>query len=367
MSLLGAGASAGEPAELLAVAETDDDGAFEISYDVVLATDRVLYLIVGPHDAEPRPIALVSVLGSGPLPESVVVNDRTTVASAFALAQFAAGLELSGTSPGIGNAAGMARNLVDVATGDIAVTLADAPNGSETSTLATFNSLANMVAACVQTPIECEAFLDLAGPPGAPRPSDVFAALVDIARNPGNHAAELFEFSSRPPATYVPARELPPSAWTLALRFDGDGSSMSGPGDFAIDHDGNLWVTNNYEFNADPMVPVCGSDLLLEFTPTGRYVGGSPFSGGGLSGAGFGIDIDRYGDVWVGNFGFAAPEPGCPADRQPAHDSVSRFTADGRPLSPDATASSTGGYTQGGISYPQGTVADTDEIGRAHV
>ena len=135
---------------------------------------------------------------------------------------------------------------------------------------------------------------------------------------------------------------------------------MSGPGDFAIDHDGNLWVTNNYEFDADPTVPVCGSDLLLEFTPTGEYVGGSPFSGGGLSGAGFGIDIDRYGDVWVGNFGFAAPEPGCPADRQPAHNSVSRFAPDGRPLSPDATATSTGGFTEGGISYPQGTIADTD-------
>ena len=54
------------------------------------------------------------------------------------------------------------------------------------------------------------------------------------------------------------------------LRFDGDGATMSGPGNFAIDHEGNLWVANNYQYNADALVPVFGSDLVLKFTPTGQ-------------------------------------------------------------------------------------------------
>lgn len=37
---------------------------------------------------------------------------------------------------------------------------------------------------------------------------------------------------------------------------------------------------------------------------------------------------------------------------------MSKFAPDGRPLSPDATPTSTGGFTEGSISWPQGTVSD---------
>ena len=42
------------------------------------------------------------------------------------------------------------------------------------------------------------------------------------------------------------------------------------------------------------------------------------------------------------------------------HNTVSQFHHDGTPVSPSSTARSGagGGYTQGGISFPQGTVAD---------
>jgi sugar lactone lactonase YvrE len=92
----------------------------------------------------------------------------------------------------------------------------------------------------------------------------------------------------------------------------------------------------------------------MEFTPDGRYVTGSPYTGGGLNGAGFGITLDPRGNVWVGNFGFASP--GC-AD-QPPHTSVSEFTSAGQPLSPPQTATAPGGFTGGSVSWPQGTVSD---------
>jgi hypothetical protein len=142
-------------------------------------------------------------------------------------------------------------------------------------------------------------------------------------------------------------------AWTIALRFNGDGMSVDGPGNFAVDHEGNLWVLNNYQFGATASVPVCGSDSLFKFTPTGQFVPGSPYTGGGLSGAGYGIDIDPFGDVWVGNYGFAAPPPGCPEEDQPPHNSVSQFRPDGTAVSPSTT-----GYTQGGLDWPQATVSD---------
>jgi hypothetical protein len=111
-------------------------------------------------------------------------------------------------------------------------------------------------------------------------------------------------------------------------------------------------VNNNYEYDPTVLNPVCGSDALFKFTPAGQFVPGSPFTGGGLSGAGFGIDLDPFGDVWVGNYGFASPAPGCPEDEQPPHNTVSQFRPDGTPVSPSA------GYDAGGLDWPQATVAD---------
>ncbi|RVW00235.1 NHL repeat-containing protein [Rhodococcus xishaensis] len=330
---------------------TDEQGYFSIVLSEASADD-VVYLEA--RDRSRVDMVLASVLGADPRPTEVVVNEQTTVASAFSMAQFATDAGLSGSAPGIGNAAEMVRNFVDVEKGSLSQVLTSSPNGSETSTVATFNSLSNMVAACVARAADCTRLLDGATNRGEPRPGDTFEAMSAIARTPSLHVVDLFAVAASAPHPYTPARNLPPAAWTLALRFDGDGRSLSGPGNFAIDSDGNIWVNSNYEYNADPNVPVCGSDMLFKFLPSGQSAPGSPFRGGGLSGAGFGIALDPQGDVWVGNFGFAAQPPGCPEDLQPPHNSVSKFTPDGVPLSPET------GFTEGEIDWPQGTIADRD-------
>jgi hypothetical protein len=301
-------------------------------------------------------VRLASVLGPAPIASRVVVNERTTVATGFALAQFISGPAVSGRAPGPQNAAGMAGNLVDVRTGGPSAVLARSPNGRETSTLRAFNSLANMLAGCVRSDRRCETLFNLTAPPRGSAPRDTLAAVTAIARNPWQNVARLFEFARSGPTVYQPALSSSqrPAAWTLALRFVGDGHTMSGPGTMAIDADGNVWVTNNYVYSRRRLTSVCGSDLLLKFTPTGRYAKGSPYTGGGLSGAGYGITLDPRGNVWVGNFGFAAPECSDP----PPHNSVSKFAPTGRPLSPSARAGTTGGFTQGFVSWPQGTVSD---------
>jgi sugar lactone lactonase YvrE len=339
---------------LLGRSQTRANGSFGIAYRTTRGSNAVLYLIAGTGSA----VRLASVLGRAPVPRAVVVNERTTVATGFAMAQFIAGREMGGKAPGPQNAAGMAGNLVNVRTGGVSSVLAHSPNGRQTSTWRTFNSLANMLSGCVRTG-RCAELFRLAKPPRGRAPQGTLAAVANIARNPWQNVEKLFALSRSGPTPYRPAlaSSRRPDAWTLALRFVGDGTTMSGPGNMAIDADGNVWVTTNYVYARRRTKPVCGSKLLVKFTPTGRYVKGSPYTGGGLNGAGFGITLDPRGNIWVGNFGFAAPD----CTQLPPRNSVSEFAPSGRALSPDATDSaggSGGGFVNGPISSPQGTVSD---------
>lgn len=338
--------SADGPA-LLGRATSGPAGEFAIGYAPQPASS-VIYAVA---EKPGSPVVLSGVLGVGDSPSDVVLDEKTTVAAAYALAQFTEDGRVAGPAPGLQNAARMAHNLVDPVTGDIAPVLGTSPNGPDTETLSTFGSLADMVANCIALHQVCDQLVRLAGTPGGAPASDTWQALVNTARHPWQNVVELFAVSKAGPSPIVPDRVLPPSAWTLALRFVGDGVSMDGPGNMTVDRDGNIWVTNNYEYAPGTDTPVCGAENLIRLTPTGEFYPGSPYTGGGLSGAGFGIDIDRDGNVWVANFGFAAPAPGCPDDRQPPHNSLSVFTADGQPISPDT------GFTQGGIDWPQGLIS----------
>jgi DNA-binding beta-propeller fold protein YncE len=90
----------------------------------------------------------------------------------------------------------------------------------------------------------------------------------------------------------------------------------------------------------------------MKFYPWGQSVPGSPFFGGGLSGAGYGITLDPKGRVWIGNFGFQDPPCALVPRLAATKNSVSLFRPDGTPIS------GPNGFTQGGISWPQGTVSD---------
>jgi len=230
--------------------------------------------------------------------------------------------------------------------------------------LATFNSLSNAVASCVANASNCTRLFRAATPPGRPAPTNVLQAIANIVKNPSypgypSNANDPVFLLSQVNPIYQPALTQRPTNWLLFLKFTGgfysqqDSSNlMNGPGNVAIDEFGFAWVNHNYipeprdEF-------ACAGTTLIKFYPWGENFPGSPYSGGGLSGAGWGNTLDPEGNVWIGNFGFQDP----PCAEQPppipaTQNSVSAFRPDGTAISPPQ------GYTQGNISWPMGTVSD---------
>jgi hypothetical protein len=334
-------------------------------------TSGVRYLIAGRRGggAEagfPVPVSslrLAAALGDRHVPRRATINERTTVATGFAMAQFFSGGGFAGKKPGLRNAAAMTRDLAGRRRGALSPVLQHFPNGGSTSTLQTFDSLANLVASCRRPGARCAQLLRLAGRPGAAPSANTLGAMVAIARYPWHNVRGLFKLARLARPVYGPylGRGERPDAWTLALRFEGVRRTMNGPGNIAIDAGGSPWVINNYEYTRNIKGGPCAGKQLLRFTPTGRGYPGSPYEGGGISGAGYGVTFDPKGRIWVGNFGFAAR--GCA--ETPPKNSVSLFKPNGEAISPDfhtvienGKEVTKGGYEQGNIDAPQGVVSD---------
>ncbi len=348
--------------KLLGSGVSDSSGEFHISYQLPKEghnDDQPVLFVEAEHGAA----MLASAIAAGStLPARVVVNEHTTVATGNAFSQFVKGRTVHGNLYGMKNAVRMAGNLASPETGAVGVVLDSTPNGPETSTLATFNSLSNVVASCVTSESNCAKLFAATTPAGAKSPANVLDAMANLVRNPSypgypNDADDpIFELSQSEPV-YQPALNERPTSWLLFLKITGGFYSkqdsknlMNGPGNFAIDEKGFAWLDDNYRPKpADEFT--CAGRRLLKFYPWGEPVPETPFFGGGLSGAGFGITLDPSGHVWVANFGFE--DPPCTFLPQAAkHDSVSEFDSNGTPLSPPE------GFAEGKVSYPQGTVSD---------
>jgi hypothetical protein len=341
---------------------TDSAGAFHIAYSLPEggAKNQQPLLFV---EAERGPIMLASAIGSAPdAPTHILVNERTTVATANAFAQFVNGRKIEGNPIGMVNAVYMAANLADPRTGDVGKVLALIPNGPSTSTLSTFNSLANVVSSCVADTSNCDTLFQVTTPAGGPPPSSLLQAVANIVKYPSypgypaDASDPVYQLSLVDPA-YKPALTARPTNWLLFLKFTGglyekqdSDNLMNGPGNVSIDAQGNAWVNDNYVPQPEGHF-ACAGLRLLKFHPWGENYSNSPFFGGGLSGAGYGITLDPKGHVWIGNFGFQNP-PCAQLPQAATNNSVSEFDADGTPISPPS------GITQRRISWPQGTVSD---------
>jgi hypothetical protein len=184
----------------LAQTQTSGDGQFKMTVQRPTGDGSVLYLVArGGQPAaskvsgDNKAIVLMAVLGSRPRAK-VVLNELTTVASVWTGAQFLNGTAFSGKALGLRIAAGNVPNLVDLETGGLGPVIQDPLNSSQTATLATFNTLANLLTGCItRVHVDaCNNFFAAATPPGGTAPTDTLTAAQNIARNPSHQAKSLF-------------------------------------------------------------------------------------------------------------------------------------------------------------------------------
>ncbi len=347
VTLLVAGHQPGSGALPLAVTQTDESGRFVLKFQRIPDPNAVYYIIADG----PRPTTrLAAVLGHKTVPGSITINEASTIATAYAMAQFIDHGNIGGKWPGLQNAAATFNNLVDIRSGNESRVIGTAPNGKRTDALPTFNSLANALAGAVRG-IDTAAYLLVATPPGGTVPTNTLDAAVNIAHNSWHHVEELFDLS-QDVRVYKPALDAAPVTWTIALKYTGNGHEFDGPGAPSFDAAGNAWINQNYVFRQNHQLPSCGGKIVTKLTPWGEDFPGAPYNGApaGVDGAGFGIAVDPFNRVWLANFGFFGTT--CPCEFAPHANSVSLLSAAGAPISP-AT-----GYTQGCINAPQGIVPD---------
>jgi DNA-binding beta-propeller fold protein YncE len=245
---------------------------------------------------------------------------------------------------------------VDLETGGLGPVIQDPLNSSQTATLATFNTLANLLTGCI-TRVHgdaCNKFFAVATPPGGVAPTDTLMAAQNIARNPSHQAQRLFAlldaFYPVPagelwrPVPFIPYLSFAPSAWTLSLVYAGGG--LNSLGGIAIDGEGNMWADDNFLVGSQSTIYRNFGGGISKIAPNGRPL--SPmtvgYRGGGIDGPGFGIAISADDKVWATSL---------------AGKTISVFDRKtGKPLSPETGYNFGGqlGSMQGIITTPNGDV-----------
>jgi hypothetical protein len=307
-------ASAGAPAQL-ATTQTGADGRFALNAP---ATPATFYVVArggtpraatnqGANDA----IALMVLLGT-PLPQTVTINELTTVASAFTAAQFISGDAISGNPLGLRIAAGNVPNLVNTETGGWGKVLLDPLNSTQTTTLATLNTLGSLISHFTVANDDWRPrFLKAATLPGGTTPKNALDAMAGIARQPWAQPKELFALfdeaypqpkdGSRRTAPFVPYLAYVPDDFVLSLAFAGGGVYSAGR--LMFDAEGNLWSGQNWMAGSQSGVNQSIGGGVVKLSPNGTPL--SPpitgFTGMGIDGVGWGTAVTRD-KVWFTSF-----------------------------------------------------------------
>jgi streptogramin lyase len=269
------------------------------------------------------------------LPATIQMNELTTVAAAYALAGYAtSATQMSGNKnnpafqsgiSGLANAAKSAANLVGIGGGGAYATT---PAGNGTVPQTEINTLADILAACINTAAPssggCTTLFNNAKSGGSTgtAATDTATAAINIAHNPGANVANLFALAT-PTSPFQPTLTPAPADWTLAVNYTD--ASLNGVTFIAIDATGNVWVTNN------------DGNSITEFSPNGGLLHTTAL--GGLNGPN-GVAVDANGCVWVANGG------------QGNGNSISEFDANANvnPASP---------FIGGGVDDPWGIAIDS--------
>lgn len=277
---------------------TTSGGGFNITGDYTCPSNSQVYLAAtggnpglaaGSNNAS---ITLLAGLGScSALSAStnVTINEVSTAAMAYAMSSFMSNYTqaaVSGTNvTGVARAMASIPNMINVASGTV---LATTPGGNGAVPVAEINTLANVIAACVNSngsDGQCASLFAATTPAGGTAPNDTFSALLSIAQNPASKVSQIFNLSSAN-APFQPSLASAPNDWSVAINYTGGG--LSQPYGIAIDISGDIWVTNP------------GANTVSHL----NYLGvpyGAALTGNGLSGP-RGIASDLQGNIYASNF-----------------------------------------------------------------
>jgi len=323
---------------------TDSGGNFSITGTYTCPVGAYVYVLalggnpgLAPGTNNPD-LALMNGLGpcSGLQASTFIpINEVTTVATAYSLAQFMSSETLVGTSStnaiGLQNAFATINNLFSTPQG---FALATTPAGNGVVPQTEINSLANALAACVNsdgTGAACSSLMTAANVTGAGgTPIDTIQAAINIAQNPGTNVAAIYA-NSTPNAPFQPALSTAPNDSSMSIVYSGGGQGrFSG---IAVDAAGNIWATDFF------------IGTVTELSPLGAFLApGTGYSNGLFGTTASGLGIDMSGNVWVaaGN-PYSFPSP---------YGSVMEFSSNGRLLS------GTTGFLSQCLNNPQNIVVD---------
>ena len=315
---------------------TDPNGDFDITGDYTCPSTWAhpyLYAVGGDSGSGTNSaITLVAPVESCPgTSEFITVNEVSTIVSAYAFAGFASDPTHVSTSSSAfdATAADNAGNtILNLENSNTGVAYATTPGGNGTVPQAEIDTLANILAACINSTgsgsTQCSTLFSNAEN-GGTQPTDTATAALNIAHNPGANISNLIGLQT-PSSPFQPMLSATPAPndFTIAVTYTGGG--MNDPLGLAIDSSGDVWTTNTNS----------GANSLSEFSPVGVAISTSAgFTGGGLNGP-YGIAIDSTGKVWVVNS---------------SNNTLSEFNPSGTPAS--ATA-----FSGGGLASPTNICID---------
>jgi hypothetical protein len=272
---------------------TDTEGNFTITGDYtcpsVSGQDTQVYITAtggNPGlDGEPdnNALALMTTLGSCSAltsSTSININELTTVAAVWSLAQFMSGYANVGVTStnysGLQNAFFTSTQLVSNYSG-----LAVPSTANTTIPIAELDTLANILAACVNSTGDtstattpCSKLFAATTPTGGTPAIDTIGAALNIALNPASKVSDTFGLSTAN-APFQPTLGVAPPDWTVGI-LTWTSSYTKFPFGGAVDGNNNYWEPGSYQ---SPHIAVSGPSPFYNDTDYFFYGAGSPAFG----------------------------------------------------------------------------------------
>lgn len=308
VNIYAAGSDYGSGATLLETETTNSQGEFSLTFPCSPVNKNIYITATGGNAGAGANSAIGLMLVAGDctasnFPTSVTVNELTTVASVWATAAFNStitsgyGKTIGGPPTGLSAAMAMVPYLVNESVGQPMSNPPAALSGTSAIPVAKLNTLANILASCVQTngssSTSCSTLFTNANLPK--KPANTLEAALNMALNPANNTnsniANLFTLASGGP--FAPVLGTAPNTWTIALTWAGGG--LNSPYGVAVDASGNVWATNAGTSGS----PGTTISKLSPFTAT-WLSGASGYGSSDLDGP-EGIAIDGKGTAWITN------------------------------------------------------------------